>query len=158
MQTRYCEFASRKYVLIDSLERVTSLSSHGYACSFHCTHSLRSPAYSRPPFVCSQTRYCEFASRKYVLIDSLERVTRIELALKAWEALVLPLNYTRIDYCCIYTYQNNNQHIFFSRQQLISHQELLTKNKKSFSLQLYNSIFLVFYNKQKLIMLHRISA
>ena len=26
----------------------------------------------------------------------MERVTRIELALKAWEALVLPLNYTRV--------------------------------------------------------------
>jgi hypothetical protein len=27
--------------------------------------------------------------------DGLERVTRIELALSAWEADVLPLNYTR---------------------------------------------------------------
>jgi hypothetical protein len=28
----------------------------------------------------------------------VERVTRIELALSAWEADVLPLNYTRADY------------------------------------------------------------
>ena len=28
--------------------------------------------------------------------DLLERVTRIELALSAWEADVLPLNYTRV--------------------------------------------------------------
>ena len=51
-------------VLIDSLERVTSLSSHCLQCSFHCAHSLCSPAYFRPPFACSQTRSCEFASLK----------------------------------------------------------------------------------------------
>ena len=89
-------------VLIDSLERVTSLSSHCLQCSFHCAHSLCSPAYFRPPFACSQTRSCEFASLKFVLILSLERVTRIELALKAWEALVLPLNYTRTEWVIYY--------------------------------------------------------
>ena len=29
--------------------------------------------------------------------EAVERVTRIELALSAWEADVLPLNYTRAD-------------------------------------------------------------
>lgn len=32
--------------------------------------------------------------------ESLERVTGIEPALKAWEALILPLNYTRKRYFC----------------------------------------------------------
>ena len=45
-------------------------------------------------------RTCDTKFRKFVLYPlsygSLERVTRIELAFSAWEADVLPLNYTRV--------------------------------------------------------------
>ena len=39
------------------------------------------------------------AARALTWGDAVERVTRIELALSAWEADVLPLNYTRVVAC-----------------------------------------------------------
>ena len=45
-------------------------------------------------------RTCDTKFRKFVLYPlsygSLERVTRIGLASLAWEANILPLNYTRV--------------------------------------------------------------
>ena len=52
----------------------------------------------------------------------LERVTGIEPALKAWEALILPLNYTRETFFYISVIQNKNQAILLSINKFILQQ------------------------------------
>lgn len=51
-------------------------------CAPYDPSSLRSQAFKRVPRLCLHLRS--------------ERVTRIELASTAWEAVVLPMNYTRV--------------------------------------------------------------